>query len=669
MEPKMVFPASLHPKRRGLLPALLLVCQMAGAQVPFTCEDQFFLTLLNDFGVTALKEVIIDPNTNQVVFQNIKNNLNYSVNAAGYRSTDGFIYCVNPSTRSLIRIDATGQALQLASLALNPVWAYFAGDITPDGRYLILIGNRIFNTGYGVAADIARVDLETPGFPVTLTPISTTAQILDIAFHPVTGDLYGYDSNGRSLVRIDLSNGTISTPFEPNTAPVVTGSLFFDAYGRLFAYGSPTQVSDQNRLYEIDINTGQAVFRTSGAPASSSDGCSCPYTIRLSKSVEPKISTPCADVEYTFEIVNTSRRPQKEMWLEDRLPPGFRFVSVKSNPLGGTVRSQPGDNSFVLEDINLPIGRSAVTIVVNTGDVPGGVYRNQAVLYNLPESLGGKRASDNLATLVKGDSTEITIIRSPFENASVQKALCDGVPGLRLDGAPYATQGSITPEYAWSDGSSAPFLDVSEPGDYQLALIYGCDTARVSFSVIRSSISVGLAQDNFSITLGDSILLETIVLGAETQTRYNWRDPRPGSLRCPVCPETWARPFGDAQYVILVENALGCRDSTEAKVEVSKDIKVYFPNVFKPTVNSAADNARFYPSGPGFAKLGRLAVFSRWGEKMFEVRDADFNTPSAGWDGSFRGQDALPGVYAWVAEVELLDSSRLVFAGDVTLVR
>jgi uncharacterized repeat protein (TIGR01451 family) len=668
MEPQTVFPAFRRSKCRGLLPALLLVFQMAGAQTPFTCEDQFFLTLLNDFGITALKEVVIDPNTNQVVFQTINNTLNYSVNAAGYRSTDGFIYCVNPSTRSLIRLDASGNAVQLASLALNPNWAYFAGDITPDGRYLILIGNRIFNTGYGIAADIARVDLETPGYPVTLKPIRTTTQILDIAFHPVTGDLYGYDSNGRRLVRIDLDKGEVVTPFEPNIAPVVTGSLFFDAYGRLFAYGSPDQLSDQNRLYEIDINTGRAVFRTSGAPASSSDGCSCPYTIRLSKSVSPQVSPPCADVEYTFEIVNTSRRPQQEMWLEDRLPPGFRFVSVKTNPLGGTVRSRPGDATFVLEDINLPVGRSIITIVVNTGDVPGGVYRNQAVLYNLPESLGGKRLSDNLATLVKEDSTELTIVRSSFENAEVQKALCDGVPGIRLEGSIYAAQSSIAPVYAWSDGSRQPYLDVNAPGDYRLSLIYGCDTARVLFRVIRSSISIDLEQDKFSIPLGDSVLLQTIVSGTETQILYDWRDPRPGSVRCPACPETWARPFGDARYVVLVENALGCRDSAAAQVKVSKDIKVYFPNVFKP-LGGAADNARFYPSGPGFAKLGRLAVFSRWGEQMFEIRDADFSSPSAGWDGSFRGQDALPGVYVWVAEVELLDSSRIVFSGDVTLVR
>jgi len=636
-------------------------------QVPFTCEDQFFLTLSTN--PPSLNEVIIDPQTNAVVFVSINGNVSIDVNAAGYRSTDNLIYCINPLNGALVRLDANGQAEVLAQLPLNLNNSYFAGDVTPDGRYLIIIGTFYPPYGEASAADLVRIDLEDPNYGITTTSVNALAQIFDIAFHPVTGVLYGYDSGDQRLVQINPVNGNISFSIPASGVPFSTGSLFFDARGNLFAYGSPTLTSPQNELYSINPATGASTPLFNGPSAEASDGCSCPYTIDLTKTVEPKQAFPCTEVEYTFEIVNTSQRPHEGIRLEDELPEGFTFVSVSENPLGGNVLSNPGDSFFALDDIDLPEGRFEIKIIVNTGDVAPGIYRNQAVLKNLPASLGSTRLSDNPDTPLRDDSTDIAILAFAFDTASIVTALCEGVESVRLGADIFASVAPGDVAYTWQDGSTLPYFDATSPGEYQVALSLGCDTAYVFYTVKYSAISVFInGEDNTSIGLGDSLYLETSVLNTEQQTIYQWSDPQPGSLRCPVCPGSWVRPFNDIEYMVRVQNELGCVDSASVRLQVEKNRNVYFPNVFKPASDNES-NGYFYPFGDAYTQVSNLSVFSRWGELLFETRDIAVNDMLSGWDGTHRGEPMPPGVYTWVAQIAFLDGERFTYAGDVTLVR
>lgn len=82
------------------------------------------------------------------------------------------------------------------------------------------------------------------------------------------------------------------------------------------------------------------------------------------------------------------------------------------------------------------------------------------------------------------------------------------------------------------------------------------------------------------------------------------------------------------------------------------------------------------PFNPAFTLFGNdqlviinyLRVF-RWGEKVFELENLEPGDLSAGWDGTFRGQEVNPGVFVWVAEVVYEDGSSEVLKGDVTVIR
>lgn len=666
----MIAPLSRRASGFLLLVAILSAASLpfrSEAQRPFTCEDQFFLTLSTT--PPSLNEVVIDPQTNAVVFNSINSNVQIDVNAAGFRSVDNFIYCINPVEGALVRLDADGQAQVLKYLPLSPVYSYFAGDVTPDGRYLMIIGTLFFPTGGALAAELVRIDLEDPNYAVTSVDINEPAQIFDIAFHPVTKVLYGYDSGTQRLLTIDPVTGDISFSFPVSGAPFATGSLFFDAYGNLFAYGSPNFVAPQNRLYSINPETGSSTQLFNGPPAEASDGCSCPYTVELTKSVEPKQTFPCTDVEYTFEIVNTSQRLHEGIRLEDRLPAGFTFVSVSENPLGGNVLSNPGDNTFILDDVDLPEGRFDIKIIVNTGSVASGIYRNQAQLQNLPASLGGTRISDDPDTPIKDDSTDIRVVAFTFDTLYVTKALCEGAASVQLDAQQYGSALPGNVSYTWQDGSTKTFYDATTPGEYDVTLSLGCDTAYVIYTVQYSSVEVSIfTEDKTVINLGDSLLIETTVFNTDLPTQYEWKDPQPGSVRCPTCAESWVRPFNNIEYTVRVQNNLGCADSASIRILVDKNKKVYFPNVFRPGSENES-NGYFYPFGDAYTTISNLSVFSRWGELMFEARDIGVNDMMAGWDGTFRGDLMQPGVYTWVAVVSFLDGEKFTYAGDVTLVR
>ena len=55
---------------------------------------------------------------------------------------------------------------------------------------------------------------------------------------------------------------------------------------------------------------------------------------------------------------------------------------------------------------------------------------------------------------------------------------------------------------------------------------------------------------------------------------------------------------------------------------------------------------------------------------MTEVRNL---APDAGgaiiWDGRYRGRSAPSGVYIYIIEIEFTDGEKLVYRGDLTLIR
>ena len=111
----------------------------------------------------------------------------------------------------------------------------------------------------------------------------------------------------------------------------------------------------------------------------------------------------------------------------------------------------------------------------------------------------------------------------------------------------------------------------------------------------------------------------------------------------------------------------GCLDSTQVFIPFDEQEIFYVPNTFTPDGDNF--NQVFTPVFySGFDPYNfEMLIFNRWGELIFETRNAD-----KGWDGSYglSGGDAQDGVYTWKITYKNPETDeRKIVVGHVTLLR
>ena len=648
--------------KKGIIIFLLgwLIHGLQG-QTPFSCEGQFYITLTNSSN-SGLSEVTIDPISQNVVFRTVRSNMQVQINAIGYRSTDNLIYGVHPIEHYLYQVDRNGSVIQLTQLNLNNNYVYFAGDITPDGQYLILIGAT--NSGApgtnGQDRELVRVNLEDSNYPISTIPLSgLSVRMLDIAFDPISGKLYGYDSNDDRLMLIDMVTGAVTTNYARTPLLDFAGSLFFDAFGKLYAYGSVGGFA-QNTLVQIDKERGKVTIEASGPSAQGTDACSCPYTIEMSKTVWPEVTVGCSEVEYFFTIANSSGKIQSGIDFYDALPDGFSLVKLKKNPFGGQLISQTGDGTLQIEKMSVPPGIDTLIVQVQVGEVPSGVYNNQSVLMNLSESLGGTRYSDNPATVVEADSTPLTVISLGSENQYRSAYFCSG-ESVTLD---VTFPGAI---YSWSTGEVTPTIEVDQAGLYVAEVTAGCGSISVFYEVEEAYVQIDFEPDRYTVELGDSLYLKPKIISNTTNLSYQWVSNEEGFTSCPSCWETTLLPLFSGSFYLKVTTEQNCQDEAFVQIEVEKPRRIFIPNAFSP--NGDGVNDLFYIMGNGIAQVESLIIADRWGNMVYQTSGCAINDSSCSWDGTLKGRPLNPGVFIFTAYIEFLDGATQQYSGIINLIR
>ena len=147
---------------------------------------------------------------------------------------------------------------------------------------------------------------------------------------------------------------------------------------------------------------------------------------------------------------------------------------------------------------------------------------------------------------------------------------------------------------------------------------------------------------------------------------YEWM--LPDSLSCIACPNPDANPVNTTTYTVTVVDAEGCTAQDSVTVRVIKNRPIYPPNAFSPNDDGTNDRFTIY-AGPGVREIEELKVFNRWGGMVYEAENFPPNDPAFGWDGTFKGERAAIGVYAFFARVEFIDGVVVLVEGDLQLVR
>jgi gliding motility-associated-like protein len=126
-------------------------------------------------------------------------------------------------------------------------------------------------------------------------------------------------------------------------------------------------------------------------------------------------------------------------------------------------------------------------------------------------------------------------------------------------------------------------------------------------------------------------------------------------------------PLASGYLSVRVIDSAGCAVNDRILVVVDANRNVYFPNAIKP--DSGFNDYFTAFAGQDVVEIESLQIYDRWGERVFERFNFQPNDPYIGWNGRFNGEEVQPGVYAWFAVVTFLDGEKILYTGDVTVVR
>lgn len=176
---------------------------------------------------------------------------------------------------------------------------------------------------------------------------------------------------------------------------------------------------------------------------------------------------------------------------------------------------------------------------------------------------------------------------------------------------------------------------------------------------------VSAGQDT-TVNLGFTTQLLAAHQPPSKPVSYSWTPAENAS--CDDCPFPVVRPTGTTTFQVTVVDDNGCAASDNITVFVFLDRPVFIPNAITPNGDGFNDQLHIF-GGPAVRAVRSLKIFSRWGEMVYSMEDFPVGDGVLGWDGTHKGQELNPGVFAYVAEIEFIDEVVVQFEGDITLIR
>ncbi len=147
-----------------------------------------------------------------------------------------------------------------------------------------------------------------------------------------------------------------------------------------------------------------------------------------------------------------------------------------------------------------------------------------------------------------------------------------------------------------------------------------------------------------------------------------WDDPN-DNLSCNDCKNP--KVFDLAENVsiaVTVSNIYGCESTSEIYLRRTYAPRVMPPNVISPFADFTNSHFTLFTNDE-IDQIVYLYIYDRYGELMFQAHEILPNEPGEGWDCTFKGLNVNPGVYAWVAQLRVIDGSYIKRKGDVTVIK
>jgi gliding motility-associated-like protein len=190
---------------------------------------------------------------------------------------------------------------------------------------------------------------------------------------------------------------------------------------------------------------------------------------------------------------------------------------------------------------------------------------------------------------------------------------------------------------------------------------YYCFVNQKSVTVTVRPLPTVNAGADVLVEAGYSATLDAI--GSGDVVSYNWQPAR--YLSCNNCSSPVSTPLATTSYTVNVKNQYGCKASDTVAVVVDcQESHVRIPNAFTPGVGA---NDVFIVKGISMIK--HMAIFDRWGDKVYEKDNFISGDRSSCWDGTSKGRPCPTGAYVYFVEMECPAGGVFSRKGSFVLIR
>jgi gliding motility-associated-like protein len=176
--------------------------------------------------------------------------------------------------------------------------------------------------------------------------------------------------------------------------------------------------------------------------------------------------------------------------------------------------------------------------------------------------------------------------------------------------------------------------------------------------IIVNDLPIADAGKDTSIYEGQSINLH-----GKGGLTYHWYPDT--DLSCDHCERPTCSALQTIQYQLEVTDENGCTDIDSVWIFVNQNIDVFVPNVFSPNNDQYNDIFTIYSEDKSYF-IRTMSIYDRWGEQLFYGTNLK---AGQGWNGTFRENQALPGVYVYIINAENERGIRRQLIGDCTILR
>lgn len=266
----------------------------------------------------------------------------------------------------------------------------------------------------------------------------------------------------------------------------------------------------------------------------------------------------------------------------------------------------------------------------------------------------------------RAESVTVTASR-PDAVVETQDPSCAGSADGRILASDFS--GGLEPyALALNDGpfgADSVFSGLSG-GNYRLTLrdATGCIDSFVLSLLEPAPFTIDAGPD-LVLRPGDAVRIQAAASGPV----LSWTWQSAVALDCYTCPDPLILQAANTILILLATDARGCTARDTLRLTYRDTLDLFVPNAFAPGRADTGNGVLRVAPGPGNWQVTEFSVFDRWGNRLFQSQTPVQHPATLEWDGRVRGRLLPPGVYLWMATLQVPGGTVQRRTGDVSVVQ